>query len=117
MLPEPNSGAPMNSGPVCAIVVRPTLTVAWTWHDVSAKQVAGTPPKPDPDTNAVVPAIMNDLPLVTSRCGPEPLLENGTRVRGAGTLGPPAAWTVAVTCSRRPRAWASELCADGDNLK
>src|SRR5438105_2037100 len=107
----------MNSGPVWAIVVRPTVTVARTWHEASVKHVAGMPPKPDCDTNADVPAIVNDLDLVTSRCGPEPLVENGTSVNGAETLGPPISWTVAVTFSRRPRACASMRRAAGDSLK
>src|ERR1700760_2968372 len=97
----------MNSRPVWAIVVRPTVTVARTSHDASVKQFAGIPPNPAGDTNPDNPANPKEFAWVTLRCGPEPLVENGIMLSEAVTLGPPTSWTVAVTLSRRPRAWAS----------
>src|SRR5689334_17052539 len=97
----------MNSGPVWAIVVDPTATVARTRQEISVQQTAGMPPNPVGDTNADVPSKPKDLADLRSRRGPEPLVENGIRVTGAVTLGPPASWTVAMAFSRCPWAWAS----------
>ena len=45
------SPAPMCSRPVVAITVRPAVILVVTLHGWSEKQLAGTPPVPDRDTN------------------------------------------------------------------